>query len=144
MIFIPRIYYAMAGDRILPPIFKQVNAKTQVQEFALSFFFGITVISMYLMESFEKLMNYTMFIDCMSLVFGAATVFILRKQMAQTIYNGYRMKLFPLFPILFMLVLICVCISILVADIQAAAIGMAIFVLGFPLYRIFFWFNRLS
>src|SRR5439155_13638481 len=36
----PRIYYAMADDGILPHIFKKVNSKTQVQEFALLFFTG--------------------------------------------------------------------------------------------------------
>jgi APA family basic amino acid/polyamine antiporter len=34
----PRVYYAMAEDGILPPIFKRLNPKTQVQEFGMSFF----------------------------------------------------------------------------------------------------------
>lgn len=134
----PRIYYAMADDKILPPIFKQVNGKTQTQEFALCFFFGLAIISLFLFGAFEKIMNYTMFIDALAMVFAAATIFILRKKMINSDYSGFRMKFFPvIIPILFMLVLLIVCVSVLLSDFYAAAIGIGIFIVGFPLYRVF-------
>ncbi|MEK6616963.1 MAG: amino acid permease [Bacteroidota bacterium] len=138
----PRIYYAMAEDKILPSLFKRVNEKTQTQEFAVCFFFGLTIISLFLLDAFEKIVNYVMFIDSISLVFAAATIFILRKRMALSDYSGFRMKFFPFIPALFMIALMIVCINVLIFDIKAATIGMGIFLAGFPLYQLILFIAR--
>ncbi|HXB10474.1 MAG TPA: APC family permease, partial [Bacteroidia bacterium] len=73
----PRMLYAMSEDNILPPIFKKVNDKTQAQEFGLTFFFLIAVVTLFLSSAFDEIMHYTMFIDSGSLIFAGATIFIL-------------------------------------------------------------------
>ncbi len=50
----PRIYYAMADDKILPEIFKRVNSKTMTQAFALSFFVAVMLISLFFLDTFEE------------------------------------------------------------------------------------------
>jgi basic amino acid/polyamine antiporter, APA family len=130
----PRTYYAMAEDKILPAIFKKVNSRTQTQEFGLTFFFGVIVLSLFLLNGFDQIVNYIIFIDNLALVFAAVTIFILRKKMKDAEYTGYRMKLFPLLPVLFIVVLLWVCLSVFTSDIKAALIGIGIFFAGYPLF----------
>jgi len=130
----PRIYYAMAEDKILPGIFKNVNGKTQTQEFGLSFFFGIILLSLFLLNGFERIINYVGFIDNMALAFAAVTIFILRRRMKNVEYSGYKMRAYPVFPILFIIVLVCVCISISISDKMSVLAGVGIFLGGYPLF----------
>jgi APA family basic amino acid/polyamine antiporter len=132
----PRVYYAMAEDKILPPIFKRVNEKTQTQEFALSFFFALMVLSLLFLNTFEKILNDIIFINSVALIFGAGTVFILRKRMADSGYSGFRVKPFAVIPILFILFLLFVCGSMFISDPGAAITGIALLVIGFPLYHL--------
>src|ERR1700744_688919 len=59
----PRMYYAMAEDKILPPIFKRVNPNTQVQSFAMSFFVVIILLILMFVQSFGTVLDYIMFFD---------------------------------------------------------------------------------
>ncbi len=134
----PRMYFAMADDKILPQIFMRVNSKTMAQEFALSFFVALMMLSLFLLGTFEKIVNYVMFIDSLSLVTAAGTIFILRKKSKteSESYSGFRIKLFPYVPALFMFVLLMVSVNVFISDRQAALYGMIIFVLGFPLFHL--------
>ncbi|HAL83004.1 MAG TPA: serine/threonine protein kinase, partial [Mucilaginibacter sp.] len=50
----PRVYYAMAGDGILPPIFMKVNPKTQVQEFGMSFFIAAIILVLFFCGEIQR------------------------------------------------------------------------------------------
>jgi APA family basic amino acid/polyamine antiporter len=133
----PRIYYAMAEDNILPKIFKHVNAKTMTQEFGLSFFVLLTLISLVLLDTFERIMNYVMFIDTLSLVSAAATIFIFRKRGASSglpEQGIYKIRLYPYVPLLFMAVLLFVTVNVVISDSRSALYGFTIFLAGLPLY----------
>jgi APA family basic amino acid/polyamine antiporter len=132
----PRIYYAMADDRILPAHFKRINPKTMTQEFALTFFVALMILSLFVLGTFEKIVNYVMFIDSVSLVSAAGTIFIFRKRLQGTDTHPdiYRIKFFPLVPILFMLVLFAVTVNVLISDPLSALYGIVIFIAGYPLF----------
>lgn len=132
----PRMLYAMAEDNILPPAFKRVNEKTQSQEFAITFFFLIVLVSLLISSAFEKVMNYTMFIDSGSLIFAGATIFILRKRKEGEANEVFKIKLFPYVPILYMLVLLVVCISDFANDYFSVLISLAVMAAGYPLYYV--------
>ena len=142
----PRMYYAMADDKVLPGIFKKVNSKTMTQEFSLTFFVALMMLSLFLLGTFEKIVNYVMFIDSISLVSAAGTIFIFRKRSKQTTendkfltvekFNGFQIKLFPYVPLLFMFVLLIVTINVLISDTQSAMYGLIIFIAGYPLYKL--------
>jgi len=132
----PRIYYAMAEDGIIPKIFKRVNEKTQVQQFALSFFTALMIIGLIWLGTFEKIVNYVMFIDSFSMVTAAATIFIFRKRMKDMNYTGFRLKLFPWIPLIFMAMLLTVTYNVFNSDVNAAITGLCIFAAGFPLYHL--------
>jgi basic amino acid/polyamine antiporter, APA family len=130
----PRIFYAMAEDKILPSIFKKVNARTQTQAFGISLFFLVILLTLFFVNDKDKLINYIIFIDGLSLAFAAVTVFILRARMKGVEYTGYSMRLFPLIPVLYILVLLFVCANIFVTHKTEALTGLGIFLGAFPLY----------
>ena len=140
----PRIYYAMADDGILPEIFKRVNEKTQVQQFALSFFTALMVLGLIWLGTFEKIVNYVMFIDSFSMVTAAATIFIFRKRMKNMNYTGFRLKLYPWIPLIFMAMLLTVTYNVFISDVNAAITGLCIFAAGFPLYKLLKKINKIS
>jgi APA family basic amino acid/polyamine antiporter len=134
----PRVYYAMGEDKILPAAFMRINEKTMTQEFGLSFFVALMLISLFMLGTFEKIVNYVMFIDSLSLVSAAGTIFIFRsraKQSGETESPGiYKLRFYPLVPILFMLVLFIVMANVLLSDTRSALYGFTIFLAGYPLY----------
>jgi APA family basic amino acid/polyamine antiporter len=109
----PRVMYAMSEDNILPPVFKKRNPKTDVLTVSLSVFAAICIIIIFWAKEFDKILSFTIFLDCFGMILSAATIFILRKKTKHLDNTGiYKMNLFPLMPILFMIAYIFVAISI--------------------------------
>jgi basic amino acid/polyamine antiporter, APA family len=109
----PRVMYAMSEDNILPPIFKRRNAKTDVLTVSLSVFAGICIIIIFWAKEFDKILSFTIFLDCFGMILSAITIFILRKKTKHLDDTGiYKMKLFPLLPVIFILAYVFVAISI--------------------------------
>ncbi|MEO5572069.1 MAG: amino acid permease [Bacteroidia bacterium] len=138
LMYNPRIYYAMADDKVLPAIFKKINSKTMTQEFALIFFASLMLLSLFLLGTFEKILNYVMFLDSLAITSAAGTIFIFRKRAAAANINftGYKIKFYPVVPLLFMFVLLFVMLNVLVSDSQSAMYGFFIFLAGLPLYYV--------
>jgi len=132
----PRIYFAMAEDKVLPPIFKRFNHKTQVQEFALTVFCGFILLTLFFISSFQRILEHVMFFDSLSLIAAAAAIFILRyRARNETATKGvFRMKGYPFLPAFFILVYLVVNISVFYVNPMAAISGLLLFALGFPLY----------
>ncbi len=109
----PRVMYAMSEDKILPDVFKQRNAKTDVLTVSLSVFAAICIIIIFWAKEFDNILSFTIFLDCFGMILSAATIFILRKKTKHLDDTGiYKMKLFPLMPLIFIAAYIFVAISI--------------------------------
>jgi APA family basic amino acid/polyamine antiporter len=137
----PRIYYAMAEDGILPPIFKRLNPKTQVQEFGMSFFVVAILIILFFVGSFSDMLKYVMFFELIGISFAAISIFILRKKTKHLdVSDIYTIKWFPLIPIIFILAYWFVTINIFITFkenpfaafwcLAAYALGLAIYYIG--------------
>ena len=74
----PRVISAMGKDGVLPRIFAQSDESKGVSISALTVFTAISLISVYAGESFEKILNYTIFIDSIGLGVGMATLYKLK------------------------------------------------------------------
>ena len=63
------------------------------------------ILSLFLLGTFEKIVNYVMFIDSLALISAAGTIFIFRKKEKTSgeVFKGFQIKLFPFIPLLFML-----------------------------------------
>jgi APA family basic amino acid/polyamine antiporter len=133
----PRMYYAMADDRILPPAFKRVNSKTQVQEFALTFITAVVLISVFFLGTFERIVNYVMFIDSISLTTVASSLFILRRRArGKAPYTGFKTPLYPVVPLIFILFLLGVTVNVVYTDPIPALVGLCLLLAGYPLYLV--------
>jgi basic amino acid/polyamine antiporter, APA family len=132
----PRVYYAMAEDKVLPSIFKKVNNRTQVQEFGVTIFVAFIVLTLFFSSSFIQVLGYVMFFDSISLITASAAIFVLRHRAKQSGDPAgiYIMKGYPWMPACFIIVYALVNISVLVSNPQASLIGFILFLSGFPLY----------
>ena len=140
----PRVMYAMSEDEILPPVFKQRNERTDVLTVSLSVFTGLCILILFWAKTFDKILSFTIFLDCFGMVLSAATIFILRKRTKHLDGTGiYKMKLFPLLPVIFILAYSFVAISIAMdykqndyAALTGLAVMAAFIVLFFLLRRL--------
>jgi APA family basic amino acid/polyamine antiporter len=135
----PRVYYAMAEDKVIPKIFMRVNSKTQVQQYALSLFVSIILITLYFSHSFEDILKFVMFFDSIALISAAATIFIFRKKATNTPTdkNVFCMWGFPWLPIIYIFIYTTLAVTIFIDDAKSGTIGFILFMAGIPLYYIF-------
>ena len=131
----PRVMYAMGEDGGLPKIFARQNDKTQVLTFSLTVFAAICIIILFFSQQFEKILTFTIFLDCFGMVLSSATIFWFRKKTKHLDGTGiYKMKLYPLMPLLFMAAYLFVGISIAIADPIAAITGLGILAVFIGIY----------
>ena len=98
----PRVMYAMSEDGILPKIFRKKDEKRDVLTVSLTTYALLSVVMIFFMETFDRILSFTMFLDCIGMAFSAATLFILRRRQADApAGDTYRMRLYPWMPLLF-------------------------------------------
>lgn len=132
----PRTFYAMSEDGVLPKIFRRINPKTQVQEVGL-IAFGVTMlVPAFFLNSFEKLLNYVIFTDNLTLAVVASTLFVLRRRGFAS--NGFVMPGYPWLPALYFVCLVAASMRVLVTEPRLALTGTLLFLTGAPL----FWLGR--
>jgi APA family basic amino acid/polyamine antiporter len=123
----PRVMYAMGEDGSLPKIFTKQNEKTNVLTFSLTVFAAICIVILFFAQEFEKILSFTIFLDCFGMVLSCATIFWFRKKTKHLDGTGiYKMKLFPLLPIIFMSAYLFVGTSIAIDDPIAALTGVGV------------------
>lgn len=124
----PRVMFAMSKDGILPVAFSKVNEKRDVLTVSLTVFAAAGVIVLFFMDSFNKILNFTIFLDSIGMASSAATIFILRKRTKNLDGTGiYKMKLYPLLPLIFITAYVFVGISIAFDTPKLALIGTSVF-----------------
>lgn len=134
----PRVMYAMGDDGSLPKIFAKQNEKTNVLTFSLTVFAAICIIILFFAQEFEKILAFTIFLDCFGMVLSSATIFWFRKKTKHLDGTGiYKMRLFPLMPVIFIAAYLFVGTSIAIADPTAALTGLGVLVTFIIIYFIF-------
>ena len=129
----PRVMYAMAEDGVLPKIFAKRTAITDVLFTSLTAFAAVCVLIVFWMKAFDKILSFTIFLDCFGMAASAGTIFKLRKEKVHP--NGeefYQMKLYPLLPVVFIAAYSFVAINIALdtpSTALTALIVMGIFIL---------------
>lgn len=123
----PRVMYAMGADGSLPKVFAKQNEKTNVLTFSLTVFAAVCIVILFFAQEFEKILGFTIFLDCFGMVLSSATIFWFRKQTKHLDNTGiYKMKLYPLMPIVFIAAYLFVGVSIFADDPGTGLLGLAI------------------
>jgi APA family basic amino acid/polyamine antiporter len=123
----PRVMYAMSEDGVLPAFLKKKSEKKEVLITSLTVFAVICVVVLFFADTFEKILSFSIFLDSFGMCTSAATIFMLRKRTKHLDGTGiYKMKLFPLQPLIFIAAYIFVCISIILNTPMIALTGTAV------------------
>jgi basic amino acid/polyamine antiporter, APA family len=136
----PRVMAAMSDDKILPPAFNRRSVKTEALTTSLTVFSIMCVLIVFWAKQFDTILSFTIFLDCFGMVFSSASIFIIRKRTAYLDNTGiFKMKLYPLLPIIFIAAYTFVGISI-AADYKnnnyAALTGLLVLVAFMIIYFI--------
>lgn len=123
----PRVMQAMSEEGMLPKTFGKRTINTNVLVTSLSVFASLCVLIVFWAKTFDEILSFTIFLDCFGMVLSAATIFKLRKKTAHLDNTGiYKMKLFPLMPVIFILAYTFVGISIFIDKPMTGLTGLAI------------------
>ncbi len=126
----PRVMCAMAEDGVIPKIYAKRNTSTGVLTSSLTAFAIACILIVFWMKAFDKILSFTLFLDCFGMAASAGTIFKLRKQKVHPPGKDfYQMKLYPLLPVIFIAAYAFVAISIFVNSPGTALTALA--VMGF-------------
>jgi len=122
----PRVMYAMGEEGSLPKVFARQNKKN-VLTVSLTVFAALCMVILFFAQTFERILNFTIFLDCIGMIASSATIFKLRRQTKHLDGTGiYKMKLYPILPLVFMAAYLFVGISIAVDTPDTAGIGVGV------------------
>ncbi|MFZ1699264.1 MAG: amino acid permease [Pyrinomonadaceae bacterium] len=129
----PRVYYAMAKDGLffrsfgeLHPHFGTPHRATMIQ----ILIGGLLVLS----GSFKQILSYFFFIVVLFVALTVVGLFRVRRLE----FIGYRTPLYPFTPIFFLIVTAVVLAFIAMGDPLNTLIGVAVVLVGIPVYHLFF------
>jgi APA family basic amino acid/polyamine antiporter len=125
----PRVMFAMSEDGVLPSFLKRKSEKKEVLVASLTVFSLICVIVLFFADTFEKILSFSIFLDSFGMCTSAATIFMLRKKTKHLDGTGvYKMKLFPLQPLVFIAAYVFVCINIILNTPYIALTGACVLI----------------
>jgi basic amino acid/polyamine antiporter, APA family len=133
----PRVMAAMSDDKILPSSFKKRNIKTEALTTSLSVFSALAVLIIFWAKEFDTILSFTIFLDCFGMALSAGSIFIIRKKTAHLNDSGiYKLKPYPLLPIIFIAAYVFIGISILVTQTKISLIGLGVLAVFMIVYFI--------
>jgi APA family basic amino acid/polyamine antiporter len=115
----PRVMHAMSEDGVLPARLSARTTASGVQQGSLLAFTLLSVFCVYVGESFEVILNYTIFIDAIGLAFGAASIYRLG--------GGQIRAATHIAAAVFVGSCVYTAVNIALFDTKAAAAGVALF-----------------
>ncbi|MFZ9719352.1 MAG: APC family permease, partial [Chitinophagaceae bacterium] len=134
----PRVMYAMGKDGSLPSVFAGQNSRNGVLTFSLTIFTAICMVILFFAQEFERILTFSIFLDCFGMILSSATIFWFRKKAMQTESASiYKMKLYPLLPLIFIAAYLFVGTSIVISDPRAALTGCMVLLAFIIIYFVF-------
>lgn len=137
----PRVMYAMGKDEVLPHSFTRKN-RNDALTLPLTIFALVAVLVLFWAEEFDRILSFTIFLDCFGMALSVASIFYIRKKTSHLNGKGiYSMKLYPWLPIIFIANYIFIAIVIALdykKNHYAALTGLAVLAVFIVIYFIFY------
>jgi basic amino acid/polyamine antiporter, APA family len=130
----PRVFYAMAEDRLFFRKLAEVHPKFHTPAFAI-ISMGVWSAILAATGTFQQLLTYVIFAGWIFYGLGGACVFVYRKG-NPGLKLPYSTPGYPLTPILFVLASAALVINTIAADTRSALVGIGIVLTGVPAYLI--------
>lgn len=137
----PRIYYAMAADRVFFQQIAVIHPRFNTPANAILLQSAWAIILILFWGTFENLISYVVFTDWIFFGLAAACVFILRRKLPDA-PRPYRTLGYPITPLCFVLMAAWFVVDTLVEKPEQAWAGIIFLALGVPVY--YYWSVRNS
>ncbi len=134
MLASPRVYYAMARDRLFFQRLGEVHGRFKTPAFAIlagAVWSAILAVT----GTFEQLLTYVVFIGWIFYALGAASIFVYRKRLPEAA-RPYRVPGYPFTPLLFIAAAVALALNTIATQPARAGVGLGIVLLGAPAYLI--------
>ena len=129
----PRVYQAMAADRVFFPWLAKLHPRFRTPGRAIMTQ-GLWAILLMLTGTYGQLLDYVVFGDWIFFGLTAATLFVYRRRDAGAQADGFRAPFFPVTPILFCAAALYVVLSSVWSAPRNAAIGVVLLLAGIPVF----------
>jgi len=139
MLTAPRVYFAMANDRLFFSSVGRVHPRTRAPIVAIALQ-GMLAIVLALLGTYESILNYVVSVDVIFFGLTACCIFVFRRRLAQAIDGEglIRVPGHPITTIVFIAVCWSVAINMVYRNPADTLIGVAIMLAGIPAY----WFRK--
>ena len=137
MLTAPRVYYAMAEDRLFFRAIAKVHPTTRVPIVAIAVQ-GIVAVIIALSGTYEQILSYVVSVDFVFFGLTGLALFVFRKRAAE--HDGFRTPGHPVTTAIFVITCWLVVAGTVVRSPLNSAIGFGILFAGFPAY--WFWRSR--
>jgi len=131
----PRVYYAMAKDKLFFRRVAQVHPRFRTPGFAI-LIQTIWAVLLTMVGTFEQIFTFAMFVSIIFWIAATASVFTLRKKYPQ-MPRPYKTWGYPIVPALFILASVGILFNTLIEKPTEALAGLLFIALGIPVY--FYW-----
>lgn len=131
----PRVYYAMAKDKLFFKRVAQVHPRFRTPGFSI-LFQTIWASLLTLSGNLEQLFTYVTFVTILFYVGAAASVFTLRKKFP-SLPRPYKTWGYPVMPLIFIIALTGLLVNTLLTKPVESIAGLVILLIGIPVY--FYW-----
>ena len=136
----PRIYYAMAEDKVFFNFLAKVHPKYDTPHYAMIFQAIWASLLILLWGSFIRIITFVTFMDIVFMMVAASTIFVFRMKRPHE-NRPYRVLAYPFLPILYVFVTAAFVFNLLWDLSAESCIGVVILLQGIPTY-FFFKYNR--
>lgn len=134
----PRVYYAMAEDRLFFKKTAEIHPKFKTPAFAI-LIQAVWACLLTVTGSFEQLFTYVVFVTILFYILSAAAVFTLRKKQPD-LPRPYKTWGYPYVPLIFIIVSTGILINTLIERPVESIAGLGFLVIGVPVY--YYWKNK--
>lgn len=138
MMSAPRVYYAMARDRLFFQSAARLHTKFQTPAICISLQAVIASFLVFI-GTFQEIIAYFFFVV---LVFIALTVFALFKFHSRPAELSYSTPDYPVTPAIFLLLILTMLVLLALNDPKQSFLGVGVVILGLPIYYLVFRRNQ--
>jgi len=130
----PRVYFAMARDRLFLQAAAQVNPRTGAPTRAILMQAALTCV-LVLLGSFDEIISYFLFVVVLFITLTVAGLFALRRKAGAA---GFMTPLYPVTPIVYLALSAGLLLLLAGGNPKQALLGLAVVALGLPVYYLVF------
>jgi APA family basic amino acid/polyamine antiporter len=136
----PRVYFAMAEDKLFFKSVAWVHPKTRVPVVAIVIQ-GVFAIIIAISGKYEQILNYVVSVDFISFGLTATTIFVFRKRFKDAISaQQFKVPGHPYTTLIFIAICWLVVLNTIIRVPEDTLIGIGIMLLGIPVY--YFWHRK--